>query len=222
MNNLNDYVIDYCINESMANICNNDQINEGKIMDGIKKLWKWITRKNKKNKKQVSVSLNNNDKKIPIKIEQYDYNKLQQARLGQDMKKTKDAINKYANIKNDIKIIVAKDTKTNQIPAILVYVNAEHSPISKQYDKFKGYAHIFALEIQRQYQEKGLGRKLIHSAIKKLQANSTSLSKGFTINFTEANTKKLYNNIGFNETFEDKDNNVKIMYAKYENIDTKH
>ena len=49
MNNLNDYVIDYCINESMANICNNDQINEGKIMDGIKKLWKWITRKNKKN-----------------------------------------------------------------------------------------------------------------------------------------------------------------------------
>ena len=40
MNNLNDYIIDYCINESMINICNNEQINEGKIMDGIKKLWK--------------------------------------------------------------------------------------------------------------------------------------------------------------------------------------
>ena len=74
MNNLNDYVIDYCINESMANICNNDQINEGKIMDGIKKLWKWITRKNKKNKKQVSVSLNNNDKKILLIADSIDMN----------------------------------------------------------------------------------------------------------------------------------------------------
>ena len=50
MKNLNDYIIDYCINESMINICNNEQINEGKIIDGIKKLWKWITRKNKKKK----------------------------------------------------------------------------------------------------------------------------------------------------------------------------
>ena len=58
--------------------------------------------------------------------------------------------------------------------------------------------------------------------MEKLEANSTSQSKGFTINFDEAKTKELYNNIGFKEVFEDKDKKVKIMYAKYEDIDTDH
>jgi hypothetical protein len=53
-----------------------------------------------------------------------------------------------------------------------------------------------------------------------LKTNSNSLAKGFTINYSEANSKKLYQNIGFNETFEDEDNNVKIMWAKYEDIKT--
>lgn len=235
MNNLSDYIIDYAINESMVEILNNDTINENAIMNGIKKLWKWITRKNKKKEKEnkSSSSYNgsysgdaddntNDSEKTQIKILDYEYSKLQQLQLSQDMKKSKEAVQKYADRKNDIKVIVAEDIKAKQIPAILVYVAGDKSPIAEQFEQFKNYAHIFALEVDPKYREKGLGRVLIKHAKEKLEANSTSQSKGFTINFTEAKTKELYNNIGFKEVFESEDKKVKIMYAKYEDIDTDH
>ena len=236
MNNLNDYIFDYAINESMIEILDNDAINESAIMNGIKKLWKWITRKNKKKAKEnkSSSSYNgsysddaeddntNDSKKTTIKIVDYEYSKLQQLQLSQEMKKSKEAVQKYANRKNDIKVIVAEDEKAKQIPAILVYVAGDKSPIAEQFEQFKNYAHIFALEVDPKYRERGLGRVLIKHAMEKLEANSTSQSKGFTINFDEAKTKELYNNIGFKKVFEDKDKKVKIMYAKYEDIDTDH
>ena len=236
MNNLNDYIFDYAINESMLEILDNETINESAIMNGIKKLWKWITRKNKKKAKEnkSSSSYNgsysdneeddntNDSKKTTIKILDYEYSKLQQLQLSQEMKKSKEAVQKYANRKNDIKVIVAEDEKAKQIPAILVYVAGDKSPIAEQFEQFKNYAHIFALEVDPKYRERGLGRVLIKHAMEKLEANSTSQSKGFTINFDEAKTKELYNNIGFKEVFEDKDKKVKIMYAKYEDIDTDH
>jgi GNAT superfamily N-acetyltransferase len=235
MNNLSDYIFDYAINESMVEIFNNEAINENAIMNGIKKLWKWITRKNKKKEKENKSSSsysgsysgdveddNNDSEKTQIKIVDYEYSKLQQLQLSQEMKKSKEAVQKYADRKNDIKVIVAEDIKAKQIPAILVYVAGDKSPIAEQFEQFKNYAHIFALEVDPKYREKGLGRVLIKHAKEKLEANSTSQSKGFTINFTEAKSKELYNNIGFKEVFESEDKKVKIMYAKYEDIDTDH
>ena len=42
MNNLNDYIFDYAINESMLEILDNETINESAIINGIKKIQKEI------------------------------------------------------------------------------------------------------------------------------------------------------------------------------------
>ena len=121
-----------------------------------------------------------------------------------------------------VRKILNTNKKCQDMMEVLVNKAKSVGMSAEQFEQFKNYAHIFALEVDTKYRERGLGRVLIKHAKEKLEANSTSQSKGFTINFDEAKSKELYNNIGFKEVFEDKDKKVKIMYAKYENIDTKH
>lgn len=232
MNNLYEYLVDYQINESLVEILEHDEtIDEGKIMNGIKKLWKWITRKNKKNKEKTQQSFSSDNyfdnvdsssdskKETEFEISEYSLSKLNNA-IKSEMKNTKETIDKTKN--KDIKILVATDKDRNQIAAILVYISGDKSPIAEKEEQFKNFAHIYSLEIAKEYREIGLGRKLIKSAKDKLLALSTSQSKGFTIDIRESNSKKLYEKIGFNKTFKDKDKDINIMYAKYEDIDTEH
>lgn len=225
------YIIDYAINESLEFTCE-DPVNEGKIMNGIKKLWKWITRKNKKNNEKnsysnSSVNYNNdteddvkNDKeKTTFEIKEYSFSKLKQAQLKQEIKKTKKVIDKNDQ---DIKVLAAVDKQKEQVAGILTFVRGDKSPIAKKVEQFKNYAHIYSLEISKDYQEKGIGRMLIKAAKEKMESESTSQSKGFTIDATESDSKKIYKNIGFIEPYANKEKKINIMYAKYEDIDTDH
>lgn len=232
MNSLDaNYIIDYAINESLEFTCE-DPINEGKIMNGIKKLWKWITRKNKKNKEKnlSSNSLNNynsyaeddvkNDKeKTTFEVKEYSFSKLKQVQLKQEMRKTKKVIDKNDQ---DIIVLAAIDKQKEQVAGILTYVRGDKSPIAKKVEQFKNYAHIYSLEISKDYQEKGIGRMLIKTAKEKMESESTSQSKGFTIDATESDSKKIYKNIGFAEPYTNEEKKINIMYAKYEDIDTDH
>lgn len=232
MNSLDaNYIIDYAINESLEFTCE-DPINERKIMNGIKKLWKWITRKNKKNKEKNSYSNSLNDYNVDIEhdtkndkekttfeVKEYSFSKLKQAQLKQEMRKTKKVIDKNDQ---DIKVLAAVDKQKEQVAGILTYVRSDKSPIAKEVEQFKNYAHIYSLEISKDYQEKGIGRMLIKVAKEKMESESTSQSKGFTIDAIESDSKKIYKNIGFTEPYTNEDKKINIMCAKYEDIDTDH
>lgn len=197
MIHLEDYLVATQIND-IEEIIFNDQIDEGKIKNGIKKIWDFITGKKKKKKVKPagssvsSSSLNDSDndskKTKKISIEKITWNEIRDTiKIDDKLKRAKE---RSKNSKVEMNAI--KDGET--IAGLMVYMN--HSEI-------KGYEecpYILALQIDPDYQGKGYLKKFVEKIYDLCKSNG---QRYILVSNSEYSSKDYWKNSNFDGTIED-------------------
>ena len=241
MINLEDYLQQY--NALIGSEAIFDEpINEGKIKDGIKKVWRWLTRKkkrkNKDNEENYGNSFVNNrfdldydsgtdfeffdnsdGENSKIICKEYSYNKLYD-KIKNDSKLNK--IDKNVNTdKQNVKVIISENIDKNELVGILVFLAPNKSQYSKIDDKFNNFAHVICLHIADKYINKTKIHKNILLSVRSVNKDDSELRsiKGFTLNEQEYQSNDIfYNKIGFSDQYSEKNKNINLYYCTYDNI----
>jgi len=220
---------DYIYSTEIDKACDflmEDPINEGKIMNGIKKVWNWITGKNRKKKKKDSVdnyyssSLGYSSRYNSF-IDNVDYDEISYSDIKEytydDLRyKVKD-LNNIKKIKskfeqegysNKLKFIGIE--KKDIIIAIAIYCKKEDSPL--KFNNFlKKFDYIFAIQVAKNDWGKDITKKFIKYLKDNLSKNSTF--NGLAINKNEYESKPIYKNLEF-EPYKEKENII-CYYKQY-------
>lgn len=242
MINLEDYLQQY--NALIGSEAIFDEpINEGKIKDGIKKVWRWLTRKKKRKNKDNEENYRNNSfintefdsdynsgtgfeffdnsdgEHSKIICKEYSYNKLYD-KIKNNSKLNK--IDKNVNTdKQNVKVIISKNVDKNELVGILVFLTPNKSQYSKIDDKFNNYAHVICLHIADKYINKTKIHKNILLSVRYVNKDDSELRsiKGFTLNEQEYQSNDIfYNKIGFSDQYSEKNKNINLYYCSYDNI----
>lgn len=242
MINLEDYLQQY--NALIGSEAIFDEpINEGKIKDGIKKVWRWLTRKKKRKNKDNEENYGNNSfintefdsdysngtdfeffdnsdgEHSKIICKEYSYNKLYD-KIKNDSKLNK--IDKNVNTdKQNVKVIISENIDKNELVGILVFLAPNKSQYSKIDDKFNNFAHVICLHIADKYINKTKIHKNILLSVRSVNKDDSELRsiKGFTLNEQEYQSNDIfYNKIGFSDQYSEKNKNIKLYYCTYDNI----
>lgn len=199
MQYLKEYLIQYKIEEDLKFLLEDD-INEGKFKDGVKKAWGWLKGKFKKSKKEkkehkplktIDKSYNNdnnieNDNEVKYGIYTYDEIK-EKIYKNNNLNKGKDIIEKGYN--NKIRIAVAEDK--DNVYGCLFFITHDKYERPSEFLEYKDYDHILSMQIDKNHFNSGISEGLINIVVKEIK--SLSSYKGLTLNIKEYNTKpKLY------------------------------
>lgn len=196
MISLEDYIIQYdAING--IDFMEESPINEGKILNGIKKFWRWI--KHNFKKKDNNVEYFSDDDECVIKSLSYDdiYNTLKNTddKIKNDIKKNK----------NHIKVITANIRK--KIIGLFVYTENEHSKYN-ELTEFKNFYYIYTIETI----DKSNFYYVFEQFLDYIYENDNNF-EGFTIDKGTYNVNKnLFDKLNFQKS----DKNV--IYCYYEDI----
>ena len=201
MENLKEYLIKYQIEEDLKFLLE-EQIDEGKFKDGVKKAWSWIKGKFKKKKKEnpehhtfepsKTSSEKSSDKqdkeenKVEYNIYKYDQIK-EKIYKNNNLNKGKDIIEKGYD--NKIRIAVAEDK--DNVYGCLFFITHDKYERPSEFLQYKDYDHILSMQIDKNHFNSGISEGLINIVVKEIK--SLSGYKGLTLNIKEYNTKqKLY------------------------------
>jgi len=192
---LEDYIVMTQVND-LEEIIFNDQIDEGKIKDSLKKIWNFITGK-RKNKSKVSTNSNstssspdeneNNEKET--KIEDISWNEIQQSITFNDkLKRAKDRASNSSKVK-------MKGVKDNgEIVALMVYM--ERSDI----EGYLNCPYILALQVNNEYTGKGYLRNFVTYIYNIAQNNGQQY---ILVSDAEYKTKEYWKKAKFDGEIED-------------------
>lgn len=199
MQYLKEYLIQYKIEEDLKFLLEDD-INEGKFKDGVKKAWGWLKGKFKKSKKEkkehkplktIDKSYNNdnnieNDNEVKYGI--YTYDKIKEKIYkNNNLDKGKNIVEKGYN--NKIRIAVAEDK--DNVYGCLFFITHDKYERPSEFLEYKDYDHILSMQIDKNHFNSGISEGLINIVVKEIK--SLSSYKGLTLNIKEYNTKpKLY------------------------------
>jgi len=159
MMKLEDYLVMTQLND-LEEVIFNDQIDEGKIKNGLKKIWDFIT--GKKRKKEVkpagssysssssSSSSSDSKEETKIKVEDISWDEIQQSmKINDKLKRAKERASNNSKVK-------MKGIKDNgEIVALMVYM--ERSNI----EGYLNCPYILALQVNDEYVGKGYLRKFV-------------------------------------------------------------
>lgn len=186
MMHLEDYLVTVQLND-IEDIMYNDQIDEGKVKDALKKVWDFITGKNKKKKVKAAGS-GEISKSKEDKLEEIDWNEIRKdIEFDDPLKRAKErAVQggvEVKGIKHDDKIV-----------ALMAY---------KSRSKIEGYAdcpYILASQIDKEYQGKGYLKQMVEKIYDICKANG---QKFVLVSNAEYNSKEYWKNNNFDGTIED-------------------
>ena len=151
-----------------------EQIDEGKLKDHVKKAWQWLKGKFKRKKK---------DKKYTFEIYEYSqvYKKILQ---NNNLKKGIDIVDKGYN--NKYKIALAEDENGKAI-GCLFFITHNNYDRPQEFIEYKDYEHIFSMQIDKNYFNQGISESLLKKVL--LEVQKYSSYKGITLDIHEYNTK---------------------------------
>jgi hypothetical protein len=198
MQDINSYLFESLLKQQIdedLSFMLDDQIDEGKFKDGIKKVWNWVKNKFKKpksnkttNKEETnSVDSSSSDNKS-FSYKFYDYGQIiDKIYKNNNLKKGIKIVDKGYD--NDYKILCCEND--NNIIACLFFLYPEKYKRPTDFETYQNYAHIFSMQIDENYFGNHIGEELIKILFKKVFEKSSC--KGITLDYNEYKTKnKLY------------------------------
>ena len=193
MESLYEYLITKRIQEDLS-FLTEETIDEGKIVDGIKKAWEWIKgkfrrKKGKKKDGEAQGGSTENEIKIEeVKYNIYDYNQIsEKIKKNNDLKKGIDIISKGYN--NKYKIAVAEYKE--DIIGCLFFITNDKYDRPQEFSEYKDYEHIFSMQIDKNHFNEGVSEGLLKKVLNEVRKYSGY--KGITLDIKEYKTKpKLY------------------------------
>ena len=230
MRSLEDYIVNY-EDDHICDFMIEDPINEGIIRDGLRKLWNWITGKNKKKKHkdwwnyvggfdrssyisnfQGSNVFTTKDKK-GNEIEIHNYAEYEDIEKKLDKTTIKKISNSKINNDDLFYITVEKEDEENPL-AILVAVNTEENPYNNYLDD---YIHILATEFDKNKED--YFSKILNYIVMCCEQDNVTFN-GFSISTEEFESSSIYGKFGFDQLKDDKDKTI-CYYVKLKDMTKK-
>lgn len=186
MENLYEYLIFQQMEKDLS-FLTEEQIDEGKLKDHVKRAWQWLKGKFKRNKKDKKDKEENKevlkDKKYTFEIYEYSqvYKKIFQ---NNNLKKGIDIVDKGYN--NKYKIALAEDENGKAI-GCLFFITHNNYDRPQEFIEYKDYEHIFSMQIDKNYFNQGISESLLKKVL--LEVQKYSSYKGITLDIHEYNTK---------------------------------
>lgn len=187
MMHLEDFLVVKQLND-IEDIMYNDQIDEGKIKNGIKKIWDFITGKKKKKKVKPAGSGAVKSKSKNIEIEKLTWDEIRQSiKIDDQMKRAKER-------SGDSKVEIAGMKDDNEIIALMAYMT--RSGI----EGYQECPYILALQIDPDHQGQGYLRQLVETIYDICKKNG---QKYILVSNAEYESKKYWADAKFDGTIED-------------------
>jgi len=168
-----------------------DTVDEGKISDGIKKVWKWVKgkftgKKSKKKTTDVSSDYTSEIDGEELSYKFYNYGQIKEKILNNN---NLTRVNNFITKGYDNKIRLLCVEKKNLVIACAIFVKPEnYTNRPSEFSDYADYGYIIKIQIDEDFTNENILKGIVNKIYDELVRNSNC--KGLTLNYEEYKANK--------------------------------